>query len=182
MIPLIILAIEDEDDRAFAEHLYVTYRRLMLSEIQKIVENAWDAEDVMHSVVVKLIDKLDLLRTLSRANLVNYIITASRNTAISLLREKKKLPAYSFDDLVDSMEEDSMTTEDRVMLELDQEIAHQAWCLLPYEVQSLLSAKYVLEQTDIEISKMLGIQKNSVRMALTRARRTFREQLFAMSN
>ena len=33
MIPLIILSIENDDDRAFMEDLYLSYRRLMFSEL-----------------------------------------------------------------------------------------------------------------------------------------------------
>lgn len=39
MIPICILAIEDEDDRAFMENLYMSYQRLMYSTIRNIVRD-----------------------------------------------------------------------------------------------------------------------------------------------
>ena len=179
MIPYIILAIENDDDRAFAEQLYTTYRKLMISEIRKLLSNSWDVDDVLQTVVEKLIDKLALLRTLSRTHLINYIITACRNTAISLLREQGRHQSYSFDDVfdIDIVHSASSSVEDQVLLQIDEETAYKVWKQLSPNVQSLLSAKYILEQSDEEIASTLGIKPGSVRMALTRARREFRDRL-----
>lgn len=62
MFPVIILAIENEDDREFMMQLYTQYRALLYSEIYKIVQNEWDADDVLQSVIEKLIDRLSKLR------------------------------------------------------------------------------------------------------------------------
>ena len=62
MFPIIILAIENEDDREFMMQLYTQYRALLYSEIYKIVQNEWDADDVLQSVIEKLIDRLSKLR------------------------------------------------------------------------------------------------------------------------
>ena len=62
MIPYCILVIEDDSDRVFMETLFLEYQRLMYSEINKILQNAWDTEDVMQATLVKLIDKIPDLR------------------------------------------------------------------------------------------------------------------------
>lgn len=184
MIPLAIQMIADDSDRTFMECLYEQYRRLMLSEIQKIIVEPWDAEDVMQTVIEKLIGKIALLRTLSKSHLTNYIITACRNTAFSLLRERKHAPAYSFDESLDSLGDilffRQNNVEENIIQELDSDIVYQTWQQLPQEVQELLKAKYLLKQKDAEIAKALGIQPNSVRMALTRAKRTFKNRLLTM--
>jgi DNA-directed RNA polymerase specialized sigma24 family protein len=41
-------------------------------------------------VIEKLIDKVGFLRKLDRRGLVNYIITAAKNTAYNYCRDKKK--------------------------------------------------------------------------------------------
>ena len=76
MIPYCILVIEDDDDRAFMEQLFVDYHRLMYHEIFKLVHNQWAAEDVMQSTLVRLIDKIPELRSKDRNHLVNYISPA----------------------------------------------------------------------------------------------------------
>ena len=65
MIPISILAIENEDDREFMAKLFETYQRLMYQEIHQIAKDPWLTEDVLYATIVKLIDKISLLRTLS---------------------------------------------------------------------------------------------------------------------
>ena len=45
MIPMIIMAIEDEDDRSFMANLYVDYQRLMYKVIASYTTNKWDADE-----------------------------------------------------------------------------------------------------------------------------------------
>lgn len=39
MLPLMITAIEDENDREFMEWLYLQYHRLIYSEVRKLIQN-----------------------------------------------------------------------------------------------------------------------------------------------
>ena len=41
MIPMIIMAIEDEDDRSFMANLYVDYQRLMYKVVTSYTTNKW---------------------------------------------------------------------------------------------------------------------------------------------
>lgn len=90
MIPIIILAIENDSDREFMERLYIDYERLMYSEIMKLVKDTFVCEDVLQTTLAKLIDRLEHIRNLERKNLINYIITACRNNATSYLRKNKE--------------------------------------------------------------------------------------------
>lgn len=56
--------------------LYIQYQSLLYSEIIRIVQSSTDAEDVLHTVIEKLIDKVGFLRKLDRRGLVNYIVKA----------------------------------------------------------------------------------------------------------
>ena len=49
--------------------------------IKKITDDQWLLEDAMQIAVEKLIGKVELLRTLDRTRLINYIITTCKNTA-----------------------------------------------------------------------------------------------------
>ena len=49
MIPMIIMAIEDEDDRSFMANLYVDYQRLMYKVITSHTTDPWDADDIFQS-------------------------------------------------------------------------------------------------------------------------------------
>ena len=75
MIPTFILVIEDLDDREFMSQLFVDFHRLMCHEARKIAKNDRIAEDIVQDTLLKLIDKVSLLRTLPQRKLVNYIIS-----------------------------------------------------------------------------------------------------------
>ena len=73
MLPVIILSIENDDDREFMTGLYYQYNRLIYSEAKKILGSDSDAEDVLQDVLEKLIDKLDVLRGLESKKLIKDI-------------------------------------------------------------------------------------------------------------
>ena len=190
MIPYCILVIEDDDDRTFMEQLFVDYHRLMYHEIFKLVHDQWVAEDVMQSTLVRLIDKIPELRlkdhgfrvapSAVRASplwgcpLVNYIITASKNQARNYLRDSGH---HSASDLQEFMEYedpnmDGGAIELQIIKKEDlEELAH-IWTQLDERTRYLLEGHYILNLPAAEMARELNVKPASLRMALTRARKT----------
>ena len=177
MIPSVVAAIEDIDDRDFMESLYYTYKRLIYSEIRKIVWEDWDADDILQNTLLRLIAKIPLLRTLGRDQLVNYIISTARNTALNFLRDKKRITQFSFDESIDSLDtyRASDTALERLELIEMMEVVGEAWSRLDEKYKRVLEMKYILELSNEEIAKEFDIGVNSVRMLLTRARNRLKE-------
>ena len=174
MIPYCIMVIENDDDRDFMTILYEKYNRLMYSEIKQILNDSWIAEDVMHSTVEKLIDKVEKLRTLDRDHLVNYIIVASRNQAKNYIRDNKKHAAYSFDEVFDlpDQERSREAMEFKLIHIEDLYRLPKIWDQLDERSRYLLNGYYIQEKTMTELAAELKIKPESVRMALSRARKT----------
>lgn len=175
MLPLVILAIEDEDDKAFMTWLYLQYRRLIYSEIRKITGDEDEAEDLLQTVVEKLIGKLPLLRKLERDKLANYIISAAKNTAYNHLRSRK--PELLWEDQAESLPDPAPPPEERVIAQEDLLALARAWPELDERTQYLLSAKYILKKSGREIAGDLNMPPDNVRMALVRAKRRAREAM-----
>ena len=57
-IPITILLIEDDSDRAFMEQLYLDYSKLMYAVAMSRLGNPLDAEDAVHEAILRLIDKI----------------------------------------------------------------------------------------------------------------------------
>ena len=163
MIPYCILVIEDDDDRTFMEQLFVDYHRLMYHEIFKLVHDQWAAEDVMQSTLVRLIDKIPELRLKDRGHLVNYIITASKNQARNYLREFMEYEDPNMDG--GAIELQIIKKEDL------EELAH-IWTQLDERTRYLLEGHYILNLPAAEMARELNVKPASLRMALTRARKT----------
>lgn len=174
MIPFCILVIENDADREFMETLFVDYQRLMYSEIYKITQNQWDTEDVLQATLVKLIDKIPELREKERRKLVNYIITASKNTALNFIRDVRHIPPISFEDCAQTADDEKSghMMEAKIIAKEELEILAQKWPLLDERSRYLLDARYILGKNDEELANDLDIKPESVRMAMTRARKS----------
>lgn len=175
MIPFYILAIEDDDDREFMTYIYDQYQRLIYQTIYQITHDTWATEDVLQETLVRLIDKISLLRSQSRDRQVNYIITAATHTAYNYLRKRKNVTIFSFDDEIDST---FILADDPIEVYIEQQgiqddwdCLRRAWLKLDHRSRYLLEGIYILEIPSEVIAENLGIKASSTRMALTRAKR-----------
>lgn len=179
MIPYCILIIEDDSDRDFMSTLYLSYNRLMYREIFKIVNDPWVTEDLMQEVLIKLIDRVKELRAKDRQHLINYVITVSKNKARNYVRDSNRNKEISFDDQVDYSA--PYLGRDEIEFHLIQKDRLKklisAWHKLDERSRLLLEKYYILEMSCTEIAKELGTKPGSVRMALSRARKSAYELL-----
>ena len=174
MLPLVIMAIEDESEKAFMTWLYLQYRRLIYSEIRKIIGSTDEVEDLLQSVIVKLIEKLPLLRNIEQRKLVNYIISTAKNTAYNFLRGKDR------EILWEDQEEPpdpAPIPEEQIITQEDLYCLARVWIDLDEKTQYLLSAKYILKKSSKEIASDLNMPPDNVRMALVRAKRKARQAM-----
>ena len=173
MIPFVILAIEDDEDRAFMTEVYLQYERLMWSEIRKCLRDEQESEDAFQEALVKLVRHVKKLRSLETRNLVNYIITTVKHTCIDALRQKNKAPSLSVDNgdwtgqyYLQSDENVEITVYRReAVAELEA-----IWPQLDERSRYLLEARYFLDLSTQEIGEQLNITPDSVRVELSRAR------------
>ena len=180
MLSYMILAIEDDNDRAIMTELFLRYERLMYSEARKIIKNQCDPDDIISTALIKLIEKLPTLRSLGERQRVNYLITTVKHTALSEVQRITKGTMNSLDD--DSWyERDQIradeTVEDLVDRRESVSALEKIWGLLDAKNQYLLRARYFLALDDSEIAEVIGIKPDSVRMELSRARKQARALL-----
>lgn len=176
MIPIIILAIEDPDDRDFMINLYISYNRLMFSEIQKITHDTWTSDDVLQISLIKLIEKIWLLRTFSRNRLVSYIISTCRNNAYNYIKRELSTADFELTDC-DGIDITTNSLEILIIKQEENQLITTAWDSLDDRSRYYLESKYILRKSDQEIAADLSINANSVRMNLTRARNKFKSEI-----
>ena len=174
MLPLVILAIEDESEKVFMTWLYLQYRRLIYSEVRKIVGNTDEAEDLLQSIVEKLIEKLPLLRGMEQSKLVNYIISTAKNTAYNSLRGKEQEILWEDQE---ELADPAPMPEEHILAQEDLYRLARVWIDLDKKTQYLLSAKYILKKSGKEIASDRNMSPDNVRMALVRARRKARQAM-----
>lgn len=172
-MPPSIKMMVDEDDREFMTQLFLKYRGVMFSEIYKILHNTVEAEDVLQEALIRLCDKVSLLRELDERKKINYVITTVKNQAKNHIRNQHIVSVCPFDDessdLVDIS--DDTDIEQNIILKEQLKDLASIWGMLDETSQFLLEGKYILNQSDEELGKILRVNPSSIRMMLTRARR-----------
>lgn len=170
----VISAIENEGDRAFMEGLYTENYNLMYRKALSYLHNHHEAEDVVELVMLKLIDRMDLMRGCKPASLRSYLMACVRNASINRLRSQKKL--YDFDDVEDKLR--ALPDEREVDAELlrEEQIQSMIRALkqLPDRERAMLQMKYYDGLCDADIARILEIGRGSVRILIGRARRRVR--------
>ena len=160
----------------FMEDLYRRHERLMYYIAGKYTANAQRREDIVQTAVVSLLRKEATLRRLPPYAQINYIAAAVRNTAINALkREQKELDrCISLEDLTETFPTQFMPSAEAITLEKDLLAVFQE---MKEDEQQLLMGKYLMDLSDAELAQTLGCKASSIRMRLTRARRTFIKKL-----
>ena len=175
MLMTFLMELEDESDREFAAHIFNQYNRLMCYEIRKIVGANQDVQDIMQDTLVSLVGKMSNLRNMEQRRMVNYIITATRNHAKNYLRKNSNVVFCSFDNealnLANTIS-DGVDVEGTLVKKDEEARLSDAWPNVDAGVRELLERKYILCETDEEIAAVLGVKPSSVRMMITRARRS----------
>lgn len=178
--PIAILAIENDDDRVFMERLYIENRQIMYKKAYSLLHNQQDAEDVINTACVALINNLARLRGFDSCTLQAYIVSTIRNTAINSIKKRNLISAHNVSDADVAFERavsDDQAPDSKVIQQAELEALKQALISLPEKEMTLLQMKYVMEMSDEQIAKRLGIKCASIRSYLARARRHAREIL-----
>ena len=173
MLPIIISNLEDPKEREFMARLYEENEGLFFATALKYVSTHYDAEEIVQDSLVKLIKKVSTLQRLERCTLVAYVVYTVRNTAINRLRKqsKERDRRVNFDEL-DQEYSLPLTLDELLILAENHRELVALWRELPEVDRLLLDGKYFLELSDAELARQVGCKANSVRMKLTRARRT----------
>ena len=178
MLPIIISSIESPEDRDLMTAFYLAQKSRMLSEAKKYMNTTEDAEDAVCEALTRIIDKMDVFRNLQPTQRIVYAVTTVRNLCYIQLNRKNLHTTVSFDALgVERPQEGSISLESTTERKLLNEQVRQVWADIDPDDRMLLEQKYILRWSDDELSKHLGIQPQSVRTRLTRAKRSVVKQL-----
>lgn len=178
MLPIVISAIENDEDRDLMTHFYLTYKALMYSEARKYLEIEEDVEDVVCEALTRIIDKMDVFRVLVHRQQIRYALTCVKNISYVLSKRRDIIKTVPFEDFDSDLFEDfTQTVETTVEMNLFTQYIRNIWHELDPDARMLMEQKYVLYWTDVELAEFWGIKPQSVRMRLTRTKRELMKQL-----
>lgn len=173
MLAFYLSLLESDSDRLIFAQIYELYERKMYGTAKNILRSHEKAEDAVHDSFLKVIKDFETCRGLSDDALPKWLITITKRTALDMLK-KKANDNVSYDDLFDpdtDVAADSI--EDNISLdELMDKIRN-----LPDNYREIIELKLVLERSDKEIAKVLGLNENTVRSRIMRGKALLRQSL-----
>ena len=173
MLPVFIMAIENDNDRQFVAGLYTRCQPVMLRRALAILRDEGDAEEAVHEAILKVIRHLEKVRTIPTEELAYYLTAVTETASIDLYRKKQRRQqeATGYDtDWAETLAEDGAA--EQAMLRLEQrELLEQCLAQLPQREIDLLNYYYMLELPYKEIARLTGLTAENARTIVSRARK-----------
>ena len=172
----IISRVLQGEQNAYAE-LVNRYQHYVFTLTLRMIKSREDAEEVAQDVFIKAFRYLSDFRGESKFS--TWLYTIVNTTCITFLR-KKKLDIHSLDnekvfELADS--QDSGFRANMVEQKSRVNMVNEAIALLSPDDGEIITLFYKAEQTLEEISKILGMETNTVKVRLHRARTRLKEKM-----
>jgi RNA polymerase sigma factor (sigma-70 family) len=157
------------DGHAFA-FLVDRYKNFVFTLSIKMLQNREEAEEVSQDVFIKVYKSLQKFKTESKFSTWLYRITY--NTCLDRMRSKKRnTPVFSFDDFEEEEVVSLMNVLDTIEERERKQMIQNCLDLLPAEDSFLLTLYYFQENSLKEISKIMSINENNLKIKLFRSRR-----------
>lgn len=169
MLPLILTTIENNDDRALMEELYLRYHHLMYAQALRVLNNSYAAEDAVSDAIEALIKKISLLSNMDCNKRKAYAVITVRHMAINLYRRHSRETVLE-DEFLELIPSNSRV-EDHVLEAAGVEEIKEAIYQLSENDRDILMMRFFREMSDAEISKELGILPATARVRTSRARK-----------
>jgi RNA polymerase sigma factor (sigma-70 family) len=153
----------------FKDKVYRLAKRLLIS--------SEEAEDATQELFMKLWNRKDKLS--SYKSVEAFAMTMTKNYCFDRLKSKQ---ASNLSLIHSNYKENGTSLDRKTELNDSVSIVHQLIAKLPENQRIIIQLRDVEEYEYEEISKVLDIKPTAVRVALSRARKTIREQLIKQHN
>ena len=164
-------------EQALYAQLVKRYTPFVFTIVLRYTANREDAEEIAQDVFVKAYRSLADFRGESKFS--TWLYTIVTTTCITFLR-KKKVPVHSLDteqvfDLADN--QNSSFKANQVEQKSKVQVLNEALRLLSIDDARILTLFYQAEQSLEEIGRIIGVDPNTAKVKLHRARQRLKEKM-----
>ena len=144
---------------------------------KRLLVSSEEAEDATQELFLKLWKNKEKLS--SYKNIEAFAMTMTKNYCFDRLKSKQ---ASNLSLVHSNYRETNTSLDKKTNLEDSVSIVHRLISKLPEQQRMIIQLRDVEQYEYKEIGKMLDLQPTAVRVALSRARKTIREQLIKQHN
>ncbi len=166
--------LDTPEEKAKFEKLYYSHRRTMLHIAMKILKDHQLAEDAVQEAFLRLVKNFSKIGQINCPRTRLFTVIIVRNISLTMLADRKKETVVESPDAVIPIEYD---LEEDVLERIAYEEVLNAIRELPVLYRDVLYLQCVEEYKLTEISKLLGIEAETVKKRAQRGRKKLLEQL-----
>ena len=155
--------------------IFLPYYQKLYRIAFRLLQDESNAEDIVQDTYIKLWDKRDDLTGID--NTEAFAIVVLRNLCLDQLRKSKEHLHAKYE--VDIPEQSSVASLVETRDEIDY--VRQLVDRLPEQQRQIMLFKHWDGYSDEEIEQITGLSAGNIRVSLSRARKTIREQFKIMS-
>jgi RNA polymerase sigma-70 factor (ECF subfamily) len=177
----LVARLQRGDDDAF-ETLVRTHSGRLLSVARRFLNNNEDAQDAVQDAFIRAFKAIHTFE--ARAQLHTWLHRILVNTALMKLRERRRRPTESIEELLPTYSADghqAVETRDWSDAVLERKetagLVRQAIEMLPDQYREVLVLRDIEERDTAEAAEILGTSSNVVKVRLHRARQALRTLL-----
>ena len=175
MLILYLSLIQEENKKSKFEELYLAYRKQMILVAKSVVRKDSDAEDVVHEVFLNIAMRhMDTLYAINQEKILrNYLLTATKRTAINWLRRYKNIvyaePEMEIDYMIPEVPDDSFI--DYICNRLEYEQVLKSIATLEEKYKLVMYYHFVLEIPVPKVALMLHQSVATTKKQLVRGKK-----------
>lgn len=179
LLPLAMLALQSDEDRAFVEKLYFEYRGLMYAVARKYFGNRpSDMEDAIATALENMCAYVEDFRAVEQSNLRNYVLATIGNICrrqVMAMNKRDSLIDYTATAERADRIPDPDDAYASVFDHADAEALLASMDALSEREKDLIRMRHMDGMTFSEMAKLLCTSEGAVRTALTRAKQRVRK-------
>ena len=164
----------------FFLEFYEKYKKLIYHLVIQCETKSSDVDDLVHDVILRLMNYIPNLMKISDtpSRVANYLSLTVKSVCVDRRRASQSEYCVALPtDILEAIYEDSpnrAASPDPIAAQWDVAILRKK---LPKRDWDILLGKYIIGYSDKELAAQFGCSQDSIRMALTRARRNARKLL-----
>jgi RNA polymerase sigma-70 factor (ECF subfamily) len=163
----------DADD---FKKLFLPYHVKLYRIAYRFLENQEDAEDIIQETYIKLWQKRHELESI--LNPESYAVTLLKNGCLDFLKKIKPEISRIYELNIPAIDSIDVQIENKDKLSYVHKILEQ----LPAQQRQLIEWKIQDDRSDEEIEKMSGLKRGNIKVIISRARKTIKEQYLKLEN
>lgn len=90
MLLIYLNIIDTQEEKDIFEYIYLNFRKQMVSYAYKIVQNQYDAEDIVHNTFMDVAKNINLFSGKKDSTIYSYLICATKGHALNFNRKQMR--------------------------------------------------------------------------------------------